>query len=275
MLPDWLENLVTPCPRHLRAMGYLRELLNIKKCHGWWGWAWATHFKQTQAVIRAGVEQCAHHRKAVILGSGWLHDVPLDDLAAAFREVILVDIVHPLATRWRVRRRRNVHLLTADITNAVIPIHRCAQTAGALPASLPDLFLDDPEVDFIASVNILSQLPYLPGEYLRQGGVHPEEALESYARGVIRAHLDYIGRLPGVVAIVADVEKQIVSRSDRVIERESTIHGVEFPWIGASWTWRLVPELRSDPTRSQRRVVFGIPNVKTASAVQSAAKTIE
>lgn len=271
MLPDWLENLVTPCPRHLRAMGYLRELLNIKKCLGWWGWAWATHFKQTQTVIRSAIAQCSSRRKAVILGSGWLHDVPLDDLARAFREVILVDVIHPLATRWHVRRHANVRLLTSDITESVEPIYRFAHTPGTtLPRAAPNLFCDDPEIDLAASVNILSQLPYLPVHYLRRAGIHRDEAIEAYARDVVRGHLDYLSRLPGTVALIADFEKRIVSRAGKVIERTSTIHDVDIPWKGDVWTWRLVPQLASDPTLSQRRVVVGIPNLKAAPAVQTA-----
>lgn len=257
-------------------MGYRRELLNIKKCLGWWGWAWATHFKQTQSVIRAAIAQCTTRRKAIILGSGWLHDVPLDDLAFAFKEVILVDILHPFSTRWSIRKYPNVRLMTADITETVQPIHRLAHVQHTeLPRRTPSLFCEDTDVDLAASVNILSQLPYLPVQYLEHAATHSNEAIETYARDVVRAHLDYLTRLPSVVALIADYEMQIVSRSGKVVERSSTIHGIEIPCQGEVWTWRLVPELRSDPTLSQRRQVIGIANVKTAPPIQSQAKAIE
>src|SRR5438270_30342 len=95
MLPDWLESWLTPCARHLRRMGYLRELCDIRRCASAWGPVWEPHFERTRSVIRTAMAQCSRQRKAVLFGSGWLNDVPLDDLARTFREVILVDAVHP------------------------------------------------------------------------------------------------------------------------------------------------------------------------------------
>ena len=101
---DWLELLLAPCPRHLREMGYLRELLGIRRRARRWRSAWEPHCERSRALIRAAMTRCPRRRKAVVLGSGWLHDVPLDELCAGFAEVVLVDLIHPLQTRWRTRR---------------------------------------------------------------------------------------------------------------------------------------------------------------------------
>jgi hypothetical protein len=246
-------------------MGYLRELLDIRARREQCWWAWEPHLRRTRAVIRAAMNQCAARRKAVVLGSGMLHDVPIDDLASTFREVVLVDIVHPLAARRRRRRFANVHLLTADVTGTVEAVYRLAKVPGApLPRAAPDLFLDDPEVDLVASVNVLSQLPYFPAKFLSGAGVHPEEAVAAYARDVVGAHLAYLRSLPGTVALISDVENLTVDRAGRVVERESTLYGAELPWAGEKWVWQLAPLLSVNRDFGHHRWVVGIPDVKQA-----------
>ena len=146
---------------------------------------------------------CKQRRKAVVLGSGPLLDVPLAELSAGFTEVVLVDIVQPLGDRWR-RRFANVQTVTADVTGVAEEVYRVAKDpSAALPRAEPSLFCNDPDVDLVASVNLLSQLPYLPAEYLARVGEHAApDAIESFARDMVAAHVAYLqGRVPGVAAL--------------------------------------------------------------------------
>jgi len=257
--------MLTPCPRHLRDMGYLRELLDVRRTSHHCAYSWAPHLRRSQAIIRAAMELCPQRRKAVIFGSGMLNDVPIDDLAATFREVVLVDILHPRGTQRRTRHWPNVRPLAADVTGAVEAAYQVARDpVQKLPHPKPALFCDDAEVDLVASVNLLCQLPYLPVTYLRRLGVHPDIHIDAFGRDLVQSHLDYLRRLPGVVALIADVEVRMVTRAGNVIEQRSTVHGVELPWAGESWTWRLVPCVESTSGRGQQRRVIGIPDIKRA-----------
>jgi len=265
LLPRWLESWFTPCPSHLRAMGYLHELFAIRACHEKCALAWKGHLEQTQAVLRAAMERCPRRRKAVILGSGWLLDVPLEELAGAFREVVLVDLIHPLASRRRARRLPNVLLLQADVTDTVEAVYHAAHRRGVpLQRSEPRLFREDSAVDLVASVNILSQLSYLPVQYLTAAGVHPGEAIAAYSRQVVESHLEYLRCLPGVMALVADVECLMVDRAGEVVERSNTVQGVSLPWAGQEWIWKLAPVLYLSRQRGQHRRVLGIVDGKNA-----------
>src|SRR5262249_42349754 len=137
MLAELFERLLTPCPRHLRRLGCLRELLNIRRRTRHWGSAWLPHFERAKGVIRAAIERCERRDCAIILGSGWLHDVPLDDLADAFREVVLVDLLHPFAVRREARRHRNVRLLSADVTGMLEGVYHAGRSGGPLPEPGP------------------------------------------------------------------------------------------------------------------------------------------
>jgi hypothetical protein len=268
MLFDFFTDLLTPCPRHLRALGYLRELRGIRDRQQLWAPAWAPHLQRTRALLLAAMGRCANRRKAVLFGSGWLNDVPLAELADTFREVVLVDAVHPRAARRQARRWPNVHLLSADITGTVEAVWRMASVKGAtLPRPVPDLFCADADVDLVASVNLMSQLPCLPERYLLDAGVHPPDAIHAYARALIESHLEYLRNLPGVVALIADVESQTVTSSGRVVARADTLFGARLPWRGESWTWPLVPRRRAYPHHGEHLHVVGIVDVKTAPPI--------
>jgi hypothetical protein len=262
---DWLEWLLAPCPHWQREMGYLRELIGIRRRYRRWRWAWEPHCERSREVILAAVRRCPQRRKAVVLGSGFLHDVPVDELAGAFRQVVLVDVMHPLAARWRTRGLKNVELLAADVSGALEGVWLAVEKRTALPPSAPSLFVDDPDVDLVVSLNLLSQLPCMPEQYLLQARSHSAAEVAAWCRGVVQAHLDYLRRLPGVVALIADVEARTVSSSGAEVSRRDTLYGVAFPWEGERWIWPLVPRKRAFPHHAEHLVVAAFPDFKEAA----------
>jgi hypothetical protein len=251
MLGEWLERLLTTCPSHLRDMGCLREMLGIRRRRRRFREAWEPHCANSRRLVLDAAARCDQRRRAVVFGSGWLHDVPLDELAGLFDEVVLVDLFHPLSVRWRARRYRNVRLVADDVTGTLEQVWRCGFERRELPASRPSFFADMKDLDLTVSLNLLSQLPCMPEHYLLRCRSHTRDELLTWGRGVIRAHLAYLGPLPGVVALVTDVALRITGRP----AEKSTLYGVELPYEGETWEWALVPGAES------LRVV-GIPDIK-------------
>jgi hypothetical protein len=262
MLTDWIELLIAPCPLWAREMGYVRDLLGIRRRYRQWRREWEPHCEHSRRVVRSAIARCRQRRKAVILGSGWLLDVPLAELSAGFRDVILVDILHPLATRWRTRRYRNVLLHTADVSGTAQGVWRAVEERSPLPRAAPDLFVGDDEVDLTVSLNLLSQLPCLPEQYLHACGTHSREEITAWCQDVVRAHLDYLRRLRGVVTLISDVEARTISTSGAEVARHGTLYGVEFPFEGERWIWPLVPRKRRFPHHSEHLVVVGVVDIK-------------
>jgi hypothetical protein len=260
MLAELFRYLVTPCPRYVRAMGYLDEQVSIKARHDRCRRAWEPHLERTKDIIRAAVRRCPTRRKAVIFGSGMLFDVPLSELAAAFAQVVLVDVVHPMGAGWSLA---NVTALAAEVTGTAETVYHLAKRGGEpLPRFTPRMFCDDPEVDLVASVNLLSQLAYIPCRYLSEAGTYKAEEITAFGRDVVLAHIDYLKRLPGVVALVCDLERLTVDRTGAMVERLSALRGVKLPWSGEEWIWDLAPRPEASLVHSYQRRVIGIPNVK-------------
>lgn len=177
MILELIEYLVTPCSWTIRKLGYLNGQLGIKVRHRHCRRAWKSHLDRTKQVIRAAILECPQRRTAIVLGSGLLLDVPMADLSATFREVVLVDVVHPISVHLAARWYGNVRLVRADISATADELTKVAKLPSVpLPRAVPNLFCDDPEVDYVVSVNLLSQLPYVPSFYLEKNS-RPEQEI--------------------------------------------------------------------------------------------------
>lgn len=261
MFREMIEYFLTPCPRYLRQMGFLSELLGIKVRYRRCQKAWQPHLDQTMSVIREGIAQCPQRRKAVILGSGLLYDVPLADLASQFREVILVDLVQPFRARQMARQFANVKLIAADVTGVMEFISTLKRTSShPLPRCESNLLLDDKEVDYVASVNLLSQLPHVPMTFLRKLGTYDAEARDMFGKELIRDHLAYLKKFSGVVSLVSDVQR-LKLKDGNLIESHSAIYDVAFPWSGQRWIWHLAPRPEASRVYSFHREVIGVANI--------------
>ena len=258
----WMDRLLTAAPLHLREMGYVRELWGIRQRWNEWRAHWKPHCDRTRAVILQAMARCKQRRKAVILGSGWLHDVPAQELCDAFGRVVFVDLLHPWSVRWRARQWRNAAFVADDISGVALGAWQAVEQRGTpLPVSRPSLFLDDAEVDLVASVNLLSQLPCMPAWYLRQHR-HPEGQIEPFCRQVVEAHLDWLRRLPGVVCLVGDIEAETRTMAGQTVSRRGTLHGAALPWDGEHWEWRIIPRRDRHPHDAEVLHVVGVPDIK-------------
>lgn len=272
MILELLEYLLTPSSLAFRRVGYLQGQLGIKVRHRQCRQEWRGHLKLTKFAILSAAQQCTTRRKCVILGSGRLLDVPLEQLSKMFRQVVLVDAVHPLSAYAAAAWYRNVKLVSADVTGTAIELTRIARDPRQpLPRATPTLFCDDLEIDYVASVNLMSQLAYLPGIYLEKGH-RPEAQIEAYSHNVLAAHLDYLRRLPGIVTLITDVEKLVIDPKGQVTERIDILHGVQVPQAEEEWIWHHVPlHLLSSDYAYHRRVI-AIPNIKAVANEVPAAR---
>ncbi|MBM3537155.1 MAG: hypothetical protein FJX55_04905 [Alphaproteobacteria bacterium] len=264
MIREAVEWLLTPSTRAGRNLGYLNEAIAIGARHRRCRAAWAEHLARSRQAILSAARKAPGHRTALVLGSGPLLDVPLAELAAQFRSLILVDALHPLTARLRALRYSNVELVTADLTGALEPLHRW-RPGEPLPApqTLPLLQRDD--VDFVVSQNLLSQLGVLPVEWIEKRAGPPGPAMaEAYAADLTRAHLADLARCRARVCLIADVECWWQEPDGRIAERSSSIYEVPPPPAAEEWIWAIAPAPEGDPRLSEyRRVIVALDPGKT------------
>ena len=249
-----LTCLITPCPHWTRRLGYLHQAVSLRARHRRWRAAWRPHVQRCRHEIVQTMAQCRQHRRAVVLGSGLLIEVPIAELAAKFDEVVLVDAVHLPLERWHLRRWPHVHTVTCDLTDVArfLLTHRTPpnQKTPPTPATLvtePPAILTKRPFDFAVSANLLSQLPLAPLWFLEAAHPPPEPAsLEHFAQMLIEHHLSLLHALAPVTCLITDREARF-SDGDRLIECSDLLFGIPLPPPDAEWLWHLAPRPEADP----------------------------
>lgn len=188
----------------------------------------------------------------MLFGAGLVHDIPLRELSRMFEEVVLVDIVHTLSSRLQTAAFANVSRISADVTETVDRLPELARTSGKLPTHLPELFLLDERVDFTVSVNLLSQLGWVPGWYLKRS--HTKSAIEEFQRHLVNAHLEYLRIIPGHTSLITDYQWQTIPTTDAQTRLGLTasqpwevLQGHRLPTPDKTWDWDIAPAPERDP----------------------------
>ncbi len=199
---------------------------------------WQAHEAHCHGVVLKALEGLPRRRKVVVLGSGLVRDVPVEALAAAFREVVLVDAVHLPVTRWRLRHVPGLRFVTADIAGIADWLVGSAKTrADALAA-----WRDDREVDLVISANLLSQLPIGPESWAED---HPDQSLvppATLARALVGWHIDDLARFTARVCLLTDTEQREYDAGGTLIDRTDLLRGHELPAPDTAWDWTIAPD---------------------------------
>lgn len=197
----------------------------------------------------------------MVLGSGLLLDVPLAELAARFRRLYLVDMVHLPLVRCQVAAYPGVSLVELDVTGTAAGLHGLLRQRRPVSlAELDALFARSPafpeleSADWVASVNLFSQLPLLPLEAASR--LCPEAAEPDWLRWqnqILMQHLLWLR--PRRACLLADAV-QILQQGGGGQEIMDYS-----PWLAelgppaASWSWLLADEGESgDGSRTEHRV---------------------
>jgi hypothetical protein len=216
--------------------------------------AWANHVEACQTHILYAASKCSQKRVAVVIGAGLIHDLPLDTLAKIFERVKLVDVCFPPRTRRISRRLCNVELVECDVTQTVEALYKLPRPELPLEVPQPTLFQDE-EIDLTVSLNVLSQLPCMPLDFLRAWG-YPKAWLQAYAAGVIQNHLAWLSQLPGEKLLITDTERIKLNLLNQEVERIDLLFGNVTPPVYATWTWQLAPCPEADPKHHFYRKVI-------------------
>ncbi len=205
--------------------------------------AWAAHEARCHDVVRQAMAGLARRRTALVLGSGLCRDFPLDELAAGFERLVLIDAVHLWPVRLRIRRFRNVETRSRDLTGAVewLVGKRGEGSAGrALP--LAD-FQADPEVDFVLSANCLSQLPLGLDGWIDADPARIERWGADFADQAIDWHLADLSRFACPVCLISDVAMAEQDGAGLALGHVDLMRGRWAPPPpDAAWDWLVAPQ---------------------------------
>lgn len=255
MLSEAWEYLTTPASPTARRLGYVAEMVALGARHRRQRLAWKPHVEAARRFVGEAAAQAGGGR-ALVAGSGRLIEVPLEELAARFDEVVLADLVHPRAVRRAARRFGNVTLADVDLTGALAGVSK-----GVPPCPAPP---DLGRFAFAISGNLLSQLPVLPLEALEASGVAEAERA-AFARGLVSSHVAWLRRSAAVAALFTDIETHWLE-DGRLVAREDSLWGVALPPPDRTWNWNIAPHGEHERHRALRHDMAAWRNLNAAPA---------
>jgi len=203
--------------------------------------SWNTHLKNCRNFILKSLDFYTPS-VVTVLGSGWLLDVPLSEIADRVPEINLVDIVHPPEVKTQVSEMKNVVLREEDISGGVIS--EVWYKAGRRSffnklRSLDDIritgYQPQYETGMIISLNILTQLEVLPVELLKKKAVADEESFIRFRKEIQQNHLSFLKNHESV--LISDLSEVITEKSGRVRENNSVLIGLPEGKLKEEWTW--------------------------------------
>jgi hypothetical protein len=205
----------------LRKMDYLSDQQGIIRRYMREKEGWDVHLENTKRFILKSSET-KKKGKLLVLGSGWLLDLPIDELSRNFEEVILADIYHPKQIIKKVNHLSNVRFLKDDLTGGLIEfIYKNIKPGKKylLNSLIPEIstfsYSIPEDVDFVISLNILSQLSIIIVDYLKTLPVFSDNELNEIATIIQQIH---IKSLPtNKSCLICDFEEELFDDENKFI----------------------------------------------------------
>lgn len=257
MLSDIFTSLITPCSPHLRSLGYLDETLDMRRRARLNRDAWQPHLENTKRFVLASAKKCGNRNKVVVLGSGLLLDIPLDELAGMFHEILLLDVICLPEVRRRIRRYHNVRFIEHDVSSVARDLYLSSgRSISELPEPAQAGLPENGNAGLVVSLNILSQLWVVPRAFI--GKNHPGldlEKVDEWCSRITEAHFAFLRSLPCDVCLIGDYEFVKRDRTGAVISNAPTIYGLSLPRRDETWTWDIAPITKANPHTSKELIV--------------------
>lgn len=129
---------------------------------------WNLHLKNTKEYILKSFPN--NNKSIAILGSGWLLDVPVDDVLKRTEKLILIDISHPKQILNRYKDNKQIIFIKADLTNnMIVGVQKSKTFIDFLKLAeklKPIDYLN--KYSFVVSLNLLNQLDILLCDLLKK-----------------------------------------------------------------------------------------------------------
>lgn len=227
-----------------RTFGHLTESISLlsreKRCQT----AWLPHRTLCKSFISEHLKSARHFDSVLVLGSGPLHEIPIEVLAKEFKRVVLVDVVHLKSTRQSISHLTNVEMIEHEISEIERDLMK-----GVLADKVPQKFLDE-NWGLILSVNIMSQLPIHLESFIERKlkKRFQQKDIEAYLKSVTKNHYLYLQKFHAPIILITDVETYYYDKKDKIIQTDVNYDHLNLPKALESWNWNIapIPEFQKD-----------------------------
>jgi|WetSurMetagenome_2_1015567.scaffolds.fasta_scaffold68974_2 hypothetical protein len=202
---------------------------------------WDDHLQRCREFILKAVDIVKPSR-VTVLGSGWLLEVPLRELADKGLDICLVDIVHPPEVIKQTAGLKNVSIHEEDLSGGLI--EEVWKSAGSrtflnrLPSleglQIPE-YSPDEDPGLVISLNILTQLETLPEKLLRSKSKATDEEFLELRKGIQQKHLKFLQKNKSL--LITDYAEVFTEANGSTYEKPTVVINLPEGVIHEEWKW--------------------------------------
>ncbi|HEY8272605.1 MAG TPA: hypothetical protein VIG33_17055 [Pseudobdellovibrionaceae bacterium] len=237
MILEWLEYLKTQGNQTAKDWGYLYQNVSLKFRSRRCAKSWQSHINAAHQLIREHLEKL-QPKTVMIIGSGLLLEIPIQDLMNKVEKIYLVDLVHAKEIRKLAAKNKKIELIERDISSLLDVLK---QGLGSFQLkTLPWNKLpawDLPPVDWVISANLMSQIPLMISERLPMS----PEAYVKFAKSVRDQHIERLLEQAPQVLLFADFETHYIDREGQRIKTEDYQVNLKSLKYDREWLWEISP----------------------------------
>lgn len=238
MITELISYITAKTTKEARAFGHLYEAISLvqreKRCSKYW----LSHRTMCKQFIEKHANLAKEKNSVLVLGSGPLHEIPLEFLSRTFNKVALVDVVHLPQVKKTWKHLSNVHFIESDVTEIEKEMLKEKRPINKVPTA----FLND-HYDLVISANLLSQLSYHLRNFLEKNAspTCTEEELDTFSYQVTYNHFLYLKSFACPVILITDIETHLLNKNEELVQKESPYLNFAFPSAEEEWWWNLAP----------------------------------
>jgi hypothetical protein len=232
--------------RILNRMGYYNYNNALIHRHLDQDGGWDSHLECSRRFILKALD---YHKpeKVTVLGSGWLLDLPISELVENNLKINLVDIIHSPEVIKQAGSLNGVSLIEDDITGGLIKKvwEETKKYSFFKPLkSLENVFLQEYSPDYdpgmVISLNLLTQLEYLPVAFLKKRSGIREEDFSRFRAEIQKKHIDFLKKHNSV--LISDITEIIITKSGAVTKIPTLRTDLPSALFTDEWLWNFEKE---------------------------------
>ncbi|NSW95200.1 MAG: hypothetical protein HPY62_10890 [Bacteroidales bacterium] len=230
--------------RILHRMGYYEYQQGLILSHIAQEGGWNSHLMNCRKFIMASME-FFKPEIVTVLGSGWLLDIPLEEMLGFNCRINLVDIIHPPQVIEQVAGIEKVKLIEDDVSAGLI-LRTWKMTSGFpfkkkrtfLSAEIP-LYRPEFETGLVVSANILTQIESLPVRLIRKRIKARDEDIYDFRKRVQERHLEFLAGKNAV--LISDISEITEEKTGKIIEEPTLLTVIPEARFKEEWKWNFEP----------------------------------
>lgn len=220
------------------TFGHLSQVISLigrqKRCKKYW----SSHLKHCHQTILEVAHSLKDTQHLLVLGSGPVHEIPLNELSFLFEKITLVDIVHLDEIKFKYRHLKNVHFVSHDISE----IEEAVKKEKKLLSHLPQAFLNE-TYSLVISANLMGQIPLHFEEYIQKHlpNVFAAQEVETFLENLAKNHFNYLKQFKARVLLYTDTETYFYNKQNQILQTDCNYSFLSLPPPLKEWMWEIAP----------------------------------